>query len=107
MAAQSHRLLDAFVLQTNLFQPRLDWFDAGAYNQLNIHCRVVTSGTGTLKVQHSATTDEPGFLDLPTVDLSTEGNFTTVNGFLRYVRWVTTGSFSGSPAAVIDLVAKS
>lgn len=40
-------------------------------------------------------------------ELNTTGGHLTVGHFLRYIRWLTTGTVSGNPVVQIDIIAKS
>lgn len=77
---------------------------------LAIQFRVlVAGGAGNLKLQHAAVNEPDAFTDVSGASwsLAATGNtYTSVSHFLRYLRWITDGSVSGSPAAILDLIAK-
>ena len=110
MASQYKRILDPRVLTADMTQPATDIWDAGAYRTLEVQARVVKAGTaGYLKIQHAAVNEEDAFRDLTggNVGLSAVDNiYFSATGFLRYVRWVTDGAVTGSPVALVDVIAK-
>jgi hypothetical protein len=108
MASQYYRLLDAKTLESSDVMPRDEVFDAGAFNTLETQVRVVSTGAGTVKLQHAATLEADAWLDLSggTMALTdTTNTHVTHSNFLRYVRW-NTDNVSGSPVAIIDAIAK-
>ncbi len=110
MASQYSRFLPLQTLSSTQTMPRDEVLDLGAYNTLQIQLRVLVAGSGgNVKIQHAAVNEPDAFKDLSgaSAALNATGNhFVTVTNFLRYLRWVTDGSVSGSPAVLIDIIAK-
>lgn len=118
MASQTARLLDGRALAANITAGREAVLDFGAYSDLHAMVRVLRKGTATdantvVRLQHAAVLEEDAWADLPntSVAVDTTAPATTqhiaVSSFSRYLRWSTgTGSFAGSPIAIIDIVAK-
>lgn len=69
---------------------------------LSIGITVHTVGTaGSLKLQHSHSTDPGSFMDIATYSLTSAAtSFEYVDQFLGYVRWITDGSVTGGPPIV-------
>lgn len=110
MASQYSRFLPLQTLTANQTMPRDEVLDVGAYNKLQIQLRVLVAGSGgNVKIQHAAVNEPDAYKDLSgaTVALNaTTNQFVTVSDFLRYLRWVTDGAVTGSPAVLIDIIAK-
>lgn len=129
MASEFHRLLEAQQIKSTSAQDREQWYDAGAYKQLNVEVLLpavgsVTGGTTpsfVIGLEHASTPEDAAFVALQDkdgnnveVDLLTgsPGNgYFQVEGFLRYIRWVAKldlsgGTMDATPVAGVDLVAK-
>lgn len=109
MASQYVRLLDPRVIQANDVQDLKDAFDGGAYTKLELHCRILKSGSaGNVKLQHAAVNDEDGYIDLGNASWAANGSGgpVSISNFLRYVRWVGDSAVAGNPVVTIDLIAK-
>lgn len=110
MASQWKRLLDGATVTANWKQPKEDAFDAGAYRVLELQCRVVKPGTaGSILLEHAAVNDEAAFVALTGISWLADGStgsFKAVNDFLRYVRVAGDNAVAGSPAVILDLIAK-
>lgn len=110
MASLYHRLVPLQTFGASQTQPRDEVLDVGAYTTLEIQLRVLVAGAaGNLKLQHAAVNEPDAFKDLSGASWAlsaTANNFTSITSFLRYLRWVTDGSVSGSPAALLDIIAK-
>lgn len=126
MASEFHRLLDPQAISDSKTQDREQWFDAGAYKQLNVELYLLATGVTSpasqsfkLTVQHAAVPEDDAFVDLKDqagtavevemVDGASVGNtYHQVEGFLRYIRWIakTANTVTSAPVAGIDLVGK-
>lgn len=115
MAGQYFRLLDAIPLSDSKKQDRNQVLDLGAFTQLNVHVRLVKAGTGNdadavVELEHAAVNEDDAFIPLTSaswrVDSTATGGFLQITGFLRFVRWVTGSAVAGSPAVIIEGVAK-
>ena len=109
MASETWRLLGPRVLSADDVQTLDLAFDAGAYSTLEIHVRILKSGSaGNLKLQHAAVNEEDAYIDLGTASwaVTGSGGHISISNFLRYVRWVCDGSVAGNPVIMIDIVAK-
>lgn len=109
MASYYKRQLEPTALTADFAQRDEDVTDFGAYNTLDVHCRVLTTGTlGNVSLEHSATGEPDSWVALSgaTWDLTTAGGFVHVTGFLRFIRAVTNGTVAGSPVALIDAIGK-
>lgn len=110
MASLYHRFLPYQTVSASQTMTRDEVFDAGAYRVLEVQCRVVVAGGGgSIKLQHAAVNEPDAFMDVSGGSWNlnaTSKNYYSVTGFLRYLRWVTDGSVSGSPAVLIDIIAK-
>ena len=109
MASQYFRLLDAMDLVASMTQPRDQVFDAGPYSKLELQFRVVRAGgAGTLQLQHAAVNEESAYIALgaPVALNATSNSHVSISNYLRYVRWTTNAAVAGSPAALIDVLAK-
>lgn len=111
MAGQSVRILDAQTLTASKSSPREQILDLGAYQQLNVHRRILKAGTaGTIVLQDAAVNEDDAFRDIPTMswtlDSTSNSGVEESSSFLRFVRWKTDASVASSPVAIIDIVAK-
>lgn len=110
MASVYHRLMPFQTLAATQTMPRDEVFDAGAYTKLQIQTRVLVAGSaGNVKLQHAAVNEPDAFKDISGASWAlnaTSNNFTTINDFLRYVRWITDNGVTGSPSVIIDFIAK-
>ena len=109
MASETWRLLDPRVLGADDVQTLDLAFDGGAFSKLEIHVRILKSGSaGNIKLQHAAVNEEDAYIDLGTATwaVTGTGSHISVSSFLRYIRWVCDGSVAGTPVIMIDIVAK-
>lgn len=111
MSNEYKRILPLRKLTGPAAQPESEAWDAGGYRLLELQFRFPKSGSanGFLALEHSATNEPGSFVLIPgtSVELSTTGGVVSVSNFLRFVRWVTTGTVSGDPLVQIDAVAKN
>lgn len=109
--ATYHRLLQYQTLTSSLSPTLAESFDAGAYTRLEVQARILVGGggAGTVKLQHAAVNEPDAFIDIAsaswTLNTATN-NYLSVTGFLRYIRWLASSGIAGSPAVVIDIIAK-
>ena len=109
MASETWRLLDPRVHGADDVQTLDLAFGGGAYSKLEIHVRILKSGSaGNIKLQHAAVNEEDAYIDLGTATwaVTGTGSHISVSSFLRYIRWVCDGSVAGTPVIMIDIVAK-
>lgn len=109
MASQYHRLLDPRAIVANDVQNIDQAFDAGAYDKLELQCRILkTGGAGNIKLQHAAVNEEDAYIDLGSASwlVTGSGGHISISNFLRYVRWAGDNSVGGGPVAMIDIIAK-
>ena len=108
-ANQYYRLLEPTNVIASWSQSRDEVFDAGAYNQVQAHCRVLKAGTaGTIRLQTAAVNEVDAWVDVTGLvwTLSGTGSLLTSVNFLRFLRVATDGAVAGGPVALIDLVLK-
>lgn len=114
MASFYKRVLDCRTLNANDAMQILESLDLGAYREIEIIVTVVRAGTGspTLLLKHAAVNEPDAFIAFNTaisVDL-TQGSGTIIHYhnayFSRWVRWVTSGTFTTNPVVTVDIIAK-
>ena len=109
MASQYFRLMDPTSLVASTDQDLRNAIDVGAFNKLEIDCRILKSGSaGNLILEHAAVLEENAFRALATATwaVNASGGFVSISDFLRYVRWSADGSVAGACVAMIDIIAK-
>lgn len=113
MASTHVRVLHPQTLTASLIPPRHEVVDAGAYKSAEVQFRcLVAGGAGQAKLQHAAVNEPDAFKDISGAawNLNAAGasgnQYLSVSSFLRYIRWVTDASVSGSPVALIDIIFK-
>jgi len=111
MSNEYKRLLSARTLTGTTIQPEAEAWDGGGHCTLEVQCDIFSPGAtgGFIALQHSATNEVGSFRDLPNVNwaLDTAGGHLTVSHFLRYIRFVTTGTINGGPVVQLDIIGKS
>lgn len=110
MAALFKRIMPQQTFSANQRPPRDEVLDLGAYTKIQVQARIVTAGSaGNLILEHAAVNEPDAFKAVsgaswPVTPVS--NNFTTISDFLRYVRWGGDASVTGTPVALIDIIAK-
>ena len=109
MASIYHRLMPQQAFAANQRPPKDEVLDLGAYRVVQVQTRILTAGgAGNLILEHAAVNEPDAFKPVPSMSWPTvtpTNDFKTINDFLRYLRWGGDGTVSGTPVALIDIVA--
>jgi len=121
MSSSHRRLLDPTPIDdVTTAQPMSEAWDAGNYQQLNVHLRVLQTTNvtaGTLRLLHAAVNKDGAYIPLDDgsggfveIALGTEDyEFIQVDAFLRFLRWAPIGvtvTSNGKATAMVDIIAK-
>lgn len=84
--------------------------DLGAFSKIHFQVRVkvAANASQTLQIQHAAVNEDAAFLDIGTaLDIATAGtDEVQMDNFLRYVRYLASGSISTQPTLSLYVIAK-
>jgi hypothetical protein len=107
MSAEYARLQEAIAITASTTQDRRDALDAGSKHEVAVQVMVLTTGVGTVKLQHAPILEDSAFEDVSgSVDLATAGPKTIlVTGHTRFLRWKATIT-SGTPQFRIDTIGR-